>query len=165
MSDHLREDPWWASGSGQEEGLGDEDPFERHTEARRGAGDGDAGANGHAGHERGDRHQGRGGAWWHDAVDALAYAVRAAGDAREGRAGRGEGERAVPPHDHTSDGQVCHVCPVCMALRALDESRPEVVAHLSEALRHVSLAARAFVEAQVAATGGDDALHHVDLDD
>lgn len=163
MSD-LREDPWWASGSAPEEGLGDEDPFERHTEARRGAGDGDAGANGHAGHERRDRHQGRGGAWWHDAVDALADAARAAGDAHEARAGRGEGERAASSQDRASDGQVCHACPVCVALRVLDESRPEVVAHLSEALRHVSLAARAFVEAQVAATGGDDGLHRVDLD-
>lgn len=139
----VHEDPWWASGSGPQEGLReDEDPISAHTSARRG------------------RRGGHAGAWWQDAVDALAEAARAAGD------GSRAADPAAPPHVHDEGRDVCHVCPICVGLRALDESRPEVVAHLSEALRHLSLAARAFIEAQVAATGGvDDGLHRVDLDD
>lgn len=105
MSEGVRDEPWWASGAGPGDGIDDEDPLGRHTEARRGAG---------------------------------------------------------APHP---DGRVCHACPVCVALRALESSRPEVVAHLSEALHHLSLAARAFVEAQVGATGDDGGLRRVDLDD
>lgn len=142
-------DPWWASGT---DGLHqDEDPLDRHTAARRGEtgpGEGEPRDDGHAGE------------WWHEAMAALSDAARVG---RE-RAGRSRGSQG-DGRDHAA-GDVCHVCPVCVALRALDDSRPEVVAHLSEALRHVSLAARAFVEAQVAATGGqDDGLHRVDLDD
>lgn len=75
---------------------------------------------------------------------------------------RGEPNGAASPHP---DGRVCHACPVCVALRALEGSRPEVIDHLSEAIHHLSLAARAFLEAQVGATGGDDGLRRVDLDD
>ena len=152
MSDDVRGDPWWASGSAPADGLaGDEDPLDRHTAARHGT------PNGHAGR------------WWQDAVDALADAARAAGDDAD------HGRDHDHHHDHLGDapddvpppgGDVCHVCPVCVALRALDRSRPEVVAHLSEAMRHVSLAAKAFIDAQVAATGAaDDGLRKVDLDD
>lgn len=150
MSDGVREDPWWASGSRPDDGLaGDEDPLDRHTSARR------IGANGH----------GRG--WWQDAVRALAdehdpHEHAAHDGARHDRAASADGTA-----HHDPDGRgVCHVCPVCIALRALDQSRPELVTHLSEALRHLSLAARAFVEAQVEATGGvDDGLQRVDLED
>lgn len=137
MSEGVREEPWWASGAGPGDGLDDEDPLDRHSAGRRG---GVAGSDG---------------AWWQDAVDALADAARSAGT-REAATERGS------PHP---DGRVCHACPVCVALRALEGSRPEVVAHLADALHHLSLAARAFVEAQVGATGGDDGLRRVDLDD
>lgn len=109
MSEGVRDEPWWASGTGPGDGLHDEDPLDRHAAGRRGAADGDS-----------------------------------------------------SPH---AEGRVCHACPVCVALRALEGSRPEVVAHLSEALHHLSLAARAFVEAQVDGTGGDGGLRRVDLDD
>lgn len=141
MSEGVRDEPWWASGAGPGDGLDDEDPLDRHTAGRGGAADG------------------RGGAWWEDAVAALADAARSA-DRGTGPRGRTTG--AASPHP---DGRVCHACPVCVALRALEGSRPEVVAHLSEALHHLSLAARAFLEAQVGATGGDGGLRRVDLDD
>lgn len=140
MSEGVRE-PWWASGTEPDDGLRDEDPFDRHRAARSGA------------------TGGRGGTWWQDAVDALAEAARASdrtGGSTEGASG------GASPHP---DGRVCHACPVCVALRALEGARPEVVAHLAEALHHLSLAARAFVEAQVGATGGDGGLRRVDLDD
>lgn len=114
MSDGLRGDPWWASGP--VDGLdGDEDPFDRHTSARRGEGDTAGGM----------------------------------------------------PHAHVGGpGEVCHACPVCIALRAFGQSRPELISHLSEAMRHLSLAARAFIEAQADATGGaDGGLQRVDLED
>lgn len=143
MTDELRREPWWASGSDPDEGLAvDEDPVERFASARRAA----------AGDGAGGSRPGTDG-WWQDAVGALADAARPHGG---GRTAAGS---------HTA-GDVCHVCPVCVALRALDHSRPEVVAHLSEALRHLSLAARAFVEAQVQETGGvDEGLQKVDLED
>lgn len=47
----------------------------------------------------------------------------------------------------------CGVCPLCTLLRVIGEAHPEVLAHLSEAVRHLSLAVKAVVDAQVAGTG------------
>lgn len=85
---------------------------------------------------------------------------------RAGRRGTSDGRAPrEDPVDAHADGRVCHACPVCITLRALESSRPEVVGHLADALHHLSLAARAFMEAQVGATGGDGGLRRVDLDD
>lgn len=141
MTEGVRDEPWWASGAGPGEGLHDEDPLDRHAAGRRGT------------------PAGRGGAWWQDAVDALAEAARATDRGTRPREAASGGSF---PH---ADGRVCHACPVCVALRALEGSRPDVVAHLAEAFHHLSQAARAFAEAQVHATGGDPGLRRVDLDD
>lgn len=63
----------------------------------------------------------------------------------------------VAPH---ADGRVCDACPVCIGLRALRQARPDVIAHLSDAAHHVSLALRALADAQA----GDDGLEKIDLD-
>lgn len=158
--------PWWASGRGPDEGLdADEDPVASHRRARRGDGDGRADGSGRGGRGDGgdgqppDGDEARG--WWEDTADALAGAVREA--ARAGRAAGGQEQ--TEPHEHGSGAPACQVCPICIALRALGEARPEVVAHLGEAARHVALALKAFADAQVAAAGGADRLEHIDLDE
>lgn len=64
----------------------------------------------------------------------------------------------------TRDGEVCAVCPVCTLLRLLDEVRPEVVGHLTEAARHLALAAKAVIDAQAAGFDGDR-FERIDLDE
>lgn len=76
----------------------------------------------------------------------------------------GEGTWAQGPPPHSLD--VCGVCPICIGLRTLAESRPELMGHLAEAARHVTLAARSFMERPERPHGGEDdePLEHIDLD-
>lgn len=59
------------------------------------------------------------------------------------------------------DGQVCQACPVCLVLRAVRASRPEVIGHLAEAAHHLALALQAFAETHA---GADPDLTKIDLD-
>jgi hypothetical protein len=147
--------PWWASGEGTGQ-LGDDDPVAAHRSARAGAGPDDA-------------------TWWSEAAEILSRAVREAGRAATGyadhvrdqaarNAGLG-GAADAGPHPHAGTGEVCHLCPVCAGLRAFDEARPEVVAHLTEAARHVTLAARALLDAQAESLRRPGGLERIDLDE
>ena len=157
------DDPWWASGRDPAEGLdGAQDPFDAHRDARRGdappPGDEQAAGGGDLGRLAGD------------AVDLLGRLAaeasrRVAARTTSNAAGSGAGAFTRPddptmtgPHE---DGQVCDACPVCIGLRALRQVRPEVIGHLSDAAHHVSLALRAFADAQAGADGG---LEKIDLD-
>lgn len=73
----------------------------------------------------------------------------------------------APPHRHRADAphDVCQVCPICAVLRTLDDVRPEMIEHLTEAARHLTLAAKAFVDAQAAGFDGDEGLQRIDLDE
>lgn len=162
--------PWWASGSDPDEGLDGQDPFDAHRQARTGrSGDETAGAPGtdDAADDdpgRGDREPGELGALAVEAVDLLAR-VAAATARRAGRsrpAATTEPGAATGTHDGPHvDGRVCDACPVCITLRAVQEARPEVVAHLADAAHHVTAALQAFADAQA---GRDDGLQHIDLD-
>ncbi len=52
--------------------------------------------------------------------------------------------------------QICGVCPVCVLARAVGESRPELLGHLAEAARHLSAAARSFLEPHAPAGPPDE---------
>ncbi len=171
-------DPWWASGRDPAEGLdGTEDPVDAHRDARRGG----APPPGHD--PGGDRSQDRaddpaGGAdAGRLASDAIDLVSRLAAEVGRRVAARGTSNAAGPapgaftrpdaeepvadgigPHE---DGRVCDACPVCIGLRALRQVRPEVIGHLSDAAHHLSLALRAFADAQA---GGDEGLEKIDLD-
>lgn len=159
--------PWWASGSGPDEGLDGRDPFDAHRRARTGRTGGDAAGAGGPGDASEDGSTGTGGAdagelrsLAVEAVDLLAR-VAAATAQRAGRprAASGAGTSATAgPH---ADGRVCDACPVCITLRAVQQARPEVVAHLADAAHHVTAALQAFADAQA---GDDDGLQHIDLD-
>ncbi|MGH2795604.1 MAG: DUF5304 family protein [Actinomycetota bacterium] len=69
--------------------------------------------------------------------------------------------REEPAHEHDFTGEVppaspfmpgmsaqCLVCPICMSLYALQQSRPEAMQHLMTAGHELFLAFRALVEAQ-----------------
>lgn len=142
-------EPWWASGA---DGLDPrEDPldaFSRHRAAGSGAHDRsgperDDGPVDWEPHDRaawgGPRSSGPTRSAIDDAVEGLGALARAA---RTARGGRGPGRRAAGERD-----AVCHGCPWCTFLRAVGEGRPEVVAHFGEAVRHLTLAARAMVDA------------------
>lgn len=77
------------------------------------------------------------------------------------------GDADDPPHRHRADAptDVCQVCPICAMLRAVDDVRPELVEHLTEAARHLTLAAKAFVDAQATGFEGDEGLQRIDLDE
>lgn len=159
--------PWWASEADPRDGLLDEDPLTAHRQGRRGPADDTADDTANdtgGGVGDGDRTGRREGLRWEDAAEALANLARqASGHARD----EGERPRDIPPHEHgAAETDVCEVCPICVGLRALERSRPELVSHLSEALRHLTLAAKAVIDAQVEATGAsDDGLERIDLDD
>jgi hypothetical protein len=128
--------PWWASEL--EDGVADApplDPLEAHRAARRGTPPPDDAADG-----------------WDladllgPAADASAPGDGATDDASDAprTAGRGSAGTDGPAAAHGPD--VCGVCPICVALRALGESRPQLLEHLSEAARHLTAAVRNLVE-------------------
>lgn len=143
--------PWWAS-SGPVDGGADpaEDPIERHREARRGTAEPTP-------------------AWWPagfptvDAADPAAPedgpAVESApaeerGAAGEPGAARGADEARGASDDRagTADDpavhrpELCGICPLCTAFRALEELRPELATHLAEAARHLAAAVRVLAD-------------------
>lgn len=102
--------------------------------------------------------------WW--ASDGPDGGPDPDGDGAGGR-GAADDARDIPPHRHGADAphDVCQVCPICAVLRAVDDVRPELVEHLSEAARHLTLAAKAFIDAQAAGyEPRDEGLERIDLD-
>ncbi len=65
----------------------------------------------------------------------------AEGEAATGPAGA---ERAGQPSSHRPE--LCGVCPLCTLARALEDTRPELLEHLTEAARHLAAAARSLLE-------------------
>lgn len=146
--------PWWASGTDGST-TEHEDPLAAHRAARSGR-DGGSGER-TAGGSRGTT--GRDG---RPAMDeALAALGEAARAVRDGLGDRRD-ERAGHPHRSV---ETCRICPVCAAIRILGEARPELVEHLSEASRHLTLAAKAFVDAQAEAYGDHGGLERIEIDD
>lgn len=86
------------------------------------------------------------------------------GDGRGGGDGDGEGEQHQHQHRPDAPREVCQVCPICALLRAVGDVRPELIEHLTEAARHLTLAAKAFIDAQAAAYE-DDGLEHIPVDE
>lgn len=73
----------------------------------------------------------------------------------------GSREHVHPP---LADGEVCQVCPICAALRMVGEVRPDLLVHLAEAARHLTLAAKTVVDAQ-ASGFRERGLERIPLDD
>lgn len=98
--------------------------------------------------------------WWaSDGHDGLAD-EDPVGAHRSARAGEDAGE-----HTHSGRVDACAVCPVCATIRAIGETRPELISHLSEAARHLTLAAKAFIDAQADHLRHDDGLQRIPVDD
>jgi hypothetical protein len=111
-------------------------------------------------------------------ADEGADAGRSHGTAREAppTTGRGDpgahgGEPGGRDGPAPADGQdthrvdACGICPICVGLRALGESRPELVGHLAEAARHMALAARSLAARPGSGAPDDEPLQHIGLDD
>jgi hypothetical protein len=69
---------------------------------------------------------------------------------------RADGSAHTHGHAHDLPGgigasQECLLCPVCVFLQAMTQTRPEVTQHLLAAARELTLALRAVVESQVQA--------------
>lgn len=138
-------DPWWSSGVGPDEQPHGEhdDPVAAHRAARRG---------------------------------------RTGPAAEDGRAGEGVPASEDPPHGddpahgapsehgdgsaHAAD--ICGVCPICLGARLLGETRPELLAHLTEAARHLAAAARTLLDEdrgeQPSQPDADAPVTRIDLD-
>ncbi len=52
--------------------------------------------------------------------------------------------------------ELCGVCPLCTLARALEDTRPELLDHLTEAARHLAAAARSLLDAGPADPGPAD---------
>ena len=50
--------------------------------------------------------------------------------------------------------ELCGVCPLCTLARTLEDTRPELMGHLTEAARHLAAAARALLETPPAGPEG-----------
>jgi hypothetical protein len=151
--------PWWASDADAATAA-PVDPLEAHRAARRGPVPLD-------GPE----------AWWHTDTPATDRAAGTAGrdDTRNGppfgaptEGGQGR-EAGGGPEGHRPD--ICGVCPICVGLRALGGSRPQLVEHLTEAARHLAAAVRSMVDEAPAPrsdgprSGRDpDPFERIDLD-
>jgi hypothetical protein len=144
--------PWWASGRTPEDGIdGTEDPLAAHERARGGGpseGDGEDGGRPDLGRLAGE------------VIEVLVRAASETGRRMSARATSNAGTDGAPATPH-EDGAVCEACPVCIMLRAVRDIRPEAVGHLAEAAHQVSLALKAFADAQA---GGSDGLQKIDLD-
>jgi hypothetical protein len=55
------------------------------------------------------------------------------------------------------------MCPICTALSAAQEVRPEAVQHLMAASRELLLAARTFIDARVRSSAGSSRLEKIDI--
>lgn len=110
--------PWWASPDAAA-GLDDVDPVDAFRSARR-----------------------------RDDPDGTPPWVGAAGpgaNGTAGTAGTGSPDRELPPAGPHRP-ELCGICPLCSLARSLEETRPELVEHLTEAARHLAAALRALVE-------------------
>lgn len=145
-----RGDPWWASGAERPVDDDRSPPSPNRPGAGHGPGSG-AGPGSHSG--RGFR----------SGSDTGRTGQRHGEDGGH-RQGSGPGG-ASRPHRHATDA-ACQICPVCSLLRTLDEVRPEVVEHMSEAARHLTLAAKTFIDEQAAGYDtGSAPFERIDLDD
>ncbi len=76
--------------------------------------------------------------------DAAPWWASSGGEPRE------DPPRPAAGHRHSpASNEACRTCPVCSILRAVGATRPELVEHLTEAARHLALAAKAIIDAQV----------------
>lgn len=72
--------------------------------------------------------------------------------------------RQVADGHRRFDSETCGVCPVCTAIASIGDARPELLHHLSEASRHLTLAVKSFIDAHAASYGASD-LQHIEVDD
>lgn len=118
--------PWWASQDGTH-GLEDVDPVEAFRAARRPSG-------------------------------AATNGTTAAGEEEGGT--DSDGARTDPDGEDTAPGphrpELCGICPLCSLARTLEDTRPELLEHLTEAARHLAAAARSLVEQPPAPRPGAD---------
>ncbi|MFU8839188.1 MAG: hypothetical protein ACNA8R_00515 [Nitriliruptoraceae bacterium] len=95
-----------------------------------------------------------------DPIEAFRTARRSRADTDDGA------DAAGPPAPHRPE--LCGICPLCSLARTLEETRPELVEHLTEAARHLAAAARALMEppdpGPEAARQPSDRLQRIDLE-
>lgn len=138
------------------------------------------------------------GSWWGPATEALTRLARDLAASAVASPPRGlvddtpdgarEPDASPPPTRDGGSGQeagggphqvdACGVCPICVGLRAVGGSRPELVGHLAEAARQLTLALRSVVDAAAppdgagqrprsrgSGRGTPEDLHRIPLDD
>jgi len=128
--------PWWASEGPVDGGVDPaEDPLVAHRSARRGGGEPDPTVDPDTG--------------GHDAAEDEASGPTQPGSA----AGPTQPGSAAGPTQPGSE--ICGVCPVCIAARMLGETRPELLAHLTEAGRHLSAALSSLLETRTDRSGDE----------
>lgn len=74
-------------------------------------------------------------------------------DAPAGGAASTDAAGGTAPHRP----ELCGVCPLCTLARTLEETRPELLEHLTEAARHLAAAARSLLDTvptEAGAAGG-----------
>lgn len=93
-----------------------------------------------------------------------------AGQSRAGQSRAATANGAGNPTGATTEQppvviDACAVCPIGATMRVVGDSRPEVVEHLVEASRHLTLAFKAMVDAQLQAYEADAGFERITVDD
>ena len=98
-----------------------------------------------------------------DPVEAFRAARRPAESAsREAEGGDAAQQRTRSEPAEEDSGsrahrpELCGICPLCTLARSLEDTRPELLEHLTEAARHLAAAARALMEPPPAPPPGPD---------
>jgi hypothetical protein len=126
------------------------------------------------------------GPWWEAAAETVSRLARDLAETAEAQDPEARGEAGARPRHDAAGGDdgdpgapdggpadardahridACGICPICVGLRTLGESRPELVGHLAEAARHVALAARSLAARPAPGSPDDEPLQHIGLDD
>ena len=72
----------------------------------------------------------------------------------EDQAGTGASPDGDEPWPHRPE--LCGICPLCTLARTLEDTRPELMGHLTEVARHLAAAARALMETPPPAADGGE---------
>jgi hypothetical protein len=80
----------------------------------------------------------------------VSEAARSETGAGSGSGGSGR-EQPGPSSSHRPE--LCGICPLCTLARALEDSRPDLLEHLTEAARHLAAAARSLLDPAVTDPG------------
>lgn len=87
--------------------------------------------------------------WWSSAAEQPQDDAEPTGAGSPADGAADDPDRTAGAADAPHEAAGCGWCPVCSTVRALQDTHPELVDHLTEAARHLAAAARTLLEPPV----------------